>query len=451
MSLNYIELGTTCEPFSQPTVPGDITALYLSSATGILNPRSRVTSDTTGSYTEIANNSFLNIASADYAFQLRSTVTTLQRFLNTKKLLQPNGASTGTFENSIFESTYTPSSVTLNNGNSYTVNVNDSILKNLILNTYRFVSSYTIQPNSNPPDFRPTFANSQAITSLPTDTYWLRKVDVEPSTSTTVSITTKQYLKYNGPGNTEILDMYKVDVNASDLGPSKDSVKFQLRIDTTTTPVGYALKLYVYNNPSYVNVNDSDYSIIYDPSKTPNLYIKVGSNFFIFDGEAPQDEATSTRKILLRDTSSPPKYLFMNGITPSLENYWSAPGISGPQDLATKTVFSWLDLTPLVSGNNQDIYHWMVGTNYLKYDANSILRSDSTVPPRDEGWVLAYAPSASSGSIQYVRKNTVISNVYVNDSGTLIFPSPASNTNPSSPIFKCVNCTNPNADGLCNP
>ena len=449
MSLSYIDLGVTCERFDQPTAPGDISPLYLSSATGILNPRSRVTSDTSGSYTEIANNSFSNIASADYAFQARSTISTLQRFLNTKKYIQPNGASTLAFENSIFEATYTPSSVTLNNGSSYTVNTTDTILKNLIVNTYKYVSSYTIVTNSNPPDFRPTFANSPTSTS--TDTFWLRKLDIEPSTSTTVSITTKQYLKYNGTGNTEVLDMYKVNVNASDLGPNKDSVKFQLRIDSTTSPVGYALKLYVYNNPSYVKVNDSDYSIVYDTSKTPNLYIKVGSNFFVFDGETPQDEATSTRKILLRDNSSPPKYLFINGITPSLDNYWTAPGISGASDLATKTVFNWLDLTPLVSGNNQDIYHWMVGTNYLKYDASSILRSDSTAPPRDEGWVLAYAPSASYGSIQYVRRNITISNVYVNGSGTLVFPSPASNTIPSSAIFKCVNCTNPNADGLCNP
>jgi hypothetical protein len=450
MSITYIDIGTSCVPYTQPSVPSDIMNFYLSSMNGdVLNPKSRSATDSS-SYTETPKGSLVSVMSSNYAFQARTTLSLLQRESNVKRYIQPQGTPTSSYEKVNFESMsseWQNDSTVTYNGNTYYKKSSSVDIRNLIVNQYTYVSSYNTSSSQN--SFVPNFSSAPIDGNL--ETYWLRGI-AAPSTSGS-ALTSKKYLMYKN--NFETLDVFSSDVTANDLsisGPNKNNVRYMLKIDSVPGP-GYKLALYVFNfdNNSTVKIPENLYEIVYNPSNTPALCVNVfDSGYYIFDKETPQDESLPSQLILIRDNSENPRYLFVNTSTNpvsfSLSNYW-ASGLQ-PSVLASQTIFTWRDLTPF--SNNKDIYHWKVSDKYVRYNGNTLV-ADNTEPSRDEGWVLAYPSGSSVGSLQYIRKNDVLSNVYVNSEGTLIFPTTANAKNSASEIFKCVQCTNTDqTTGLCS-
>lgn len=430
MSVTYIDIGVTCQAFTQPSLPSDIQNFYLTDASGnVLNPSSSVP------YTTTTKNTLVTVSSTAYAFQARSTLTLLNRDTSALKYLQPQGTSTGTNEASNYEATssdWSGSGPVIYKSVNYTKSTSDTVVQNLLINQFSYASGFTGTATNM------TLTFSKSSPALISPSYFLRRIN----TSSSATITTAQYLKYD---SRTVLDLYKADVSVNDITPLKT---YQIKNEALSGGGGYRLNLYY----GSTKIPDSEYTIVYNPGSTPEFCIQItqgggsaADGFYVFDDQTPSDEPLTSQWLLIRDISNVNNYLFVDSATMSftMGSYWNS-GLT-PSVLANRTIFDWKDLSPYVSGNNQDIYHWVLGGSvYLKYNGTSLV-ADSTEPPRDEGWVIT-----STGAIQYIRKNTTVSNVYVNGSGSVVFPNPANTTNQATNSFRCVKCsTKDQTSGLC--
>ena len=514
MSITYVNIGTSCGTYATdgPTIPSTITGLYLRNST------SSIYNITVSSnkYTETPFYSFTtyDTNNSDYVFQYSTTQTLLTDTVNggpSKRYLEPNGTSSSTTTykntnyivtpNSLVDSAAYSSTVTYD-GKSLSVNKTAPTPNEMLVNNHSFISSIT--GTSLTSGLSLGYSTTNSITSSKSITssnfYYLRKLTTAPSSSAQL-LYEETYLTIN-PISTTGSDVTEATFNDANIGKAGvvasqftatngtyyNQCLFQLLKVTSGTTTKLKLQLLSSRTaaqPVSLTIDenalgvDDVIDVIYNSTHTPKLYVKKGTSYYAFQSSSivPSDETLSSLDIMIKYMGAAnPNFLLWNDNTSSAAfvtnvDYWSS-GVS-PSNLARRSIFKWIDLTPLstsspVYGSREDIYHWAVTnstglTYYVTPNAsNNGFTLTTSQPSKNTGWAFYSDKSGATTTPISLISTEYLNIVYgtatpsgysisneVTASGGLTSVAAEAQPSSANKVFKCVLCTSRGSDNLC--
>lgn len=481
MSITYINIGATCDNYSQPALPSAITQFTLFSGSGGSRLFYKNTRSPGAFYAGTDSVSSLPIVSvSDYLFDAFATLNLLTSYSSTsppnagnsyRYLIKSGTSQTDPSTDQQYmvaqSSDWTTTNVLYNGislNRSTSLSTAISNIRELVRTFTPVISSFTNSPSSGTVTSRSANYTSTDFT-LPAfqqspQSYYLRK-------TTTNFFTDQTYYKVTT--GTEVNIETVQDVASQITDSDKVIVKF-IQTNKDTVNEVYGLKLYRSDGTTEI----TDLSIVTGTvGGTPGILISKGSSQYILQSAGPTDYIDSGIYTLIRNGTN---YLFIDNLTStistvpttpqiSFKDYWASGSTSA--DLGAKTIFLWQDLTPAINNNpigtnnTVDIYRWKLNIpgNYYLYmtknagDDGGAITIGTVLPPANEGWAIVYSSTTSTqGALAYVRNGKYIA--LLKTSGFDISTNGATLTiGGTYSIFNCVKCTNAlsSTTGLCQP